>query len=257
VIDQNLVGQDFRALLMGDVSGDWLPTGPNGPQGPGEGGNAVQASLPVTEAAAGASVAVPFRLAALGGQGVTSYQFDVQYDPTVIAPQPEAVDLTGTNAANLLVVYNVIQPGLLKVAVYGAVPANGDGVYANLKFTVTGAAGSSTPLALQGFMVNGPAIPILTQDGRLTVSGPVANGTLTGRVLTAVGKRVVNATVVAKIAGGNRVTTVTDATGRFTFNGLTIGGVYNVSVTATGLVFRPQSVSIVDGVTEITIIAEP
>ena len=257
VLDQNLTGQDFKAVILGDVTGDWSPTGPNRPMGVSESSEAVLATLPVTEASAGSNVSIPFRLANLGAQGVLSYQFDVRYDPTVIAPSQVPVDLTGTNAANLAVAYNVAEPGLLKVAVYGAVPANADGIYANLQFSVTGAAGSTTPLAIEGFMVNGPATEVTTQAGRLTVSGAATTGSLSGRVFTAAGKRVPNATVTIKDTVGNRFSTVTDATGRFTFSGLTIGGVYAVSVDAPPMKFRTQSVTVVEGVTEITLIAQP
>src|SRR4029453_16761040 len=117
VLDQNLTGQDFRAVILGDVTGDWSPTGPNRPMGQSESSSSVRAMLPITEASAGSIISVPFRLSELEGQGVLSYQFDVRYDPAVITPRQVPIDLTGTNAANLGVAYNIPEPGLLKVAV--------------------------------------------------------------------------------------------------------------------------------------------
>ena len=49
---------------------------------------------------------------------------------------------------SLTIVSNSPTPGLLKVAVYGAVPVYGDGVYVYLRFKVTGKAGTATPLQL-------------------------------------------------------------------------------------------------------------
>jgi len=105
-------------------------------------------------------------------------------------------------------------------------------------------------------MLNGPATAVSAQDGRLTVSGPVSTGGITGLALSSTGKAVANATVIIKNSAGYRATTVTDAAGRFTFNGLTIGGAYTLNVSAL-LKFRPQAVTVVEGLTEITLIAEP
>jgi hypothetical protein len=67
---------------------------------------------------------------------VDSLQFDISYDPAVMAPAGATLD--GAVDQSLSIVSNAPEPGLLKVAVYGAVPVAGDGVYAYLVFNVTG-----------------------------------------------------------------------------------------------------------------------
>ena len=88
--------ENYRAVMIGDVSGDWNPMGPR----PAEpirrfGVPDVMASLPVMKAAAGAEVVIPFRIDDLGGIGVGSYQFDLIYDPSVITPADAAASITG------------------------------------------------------------------------------------------------------------------------------------------------------------------
>ncbi len=141
--------ENYRAVMIGDVSGDWDPMGPQRPQIIRRFGVPdVKASVPVMTAAAGSEAVIPFRIDDLGGIGVGSYQFDLIYDPSVITPAEAAASITGAMDESLTVVSNSPEPGLLKVAVYGSVPVYGDGVYVNLTFKVTGKPGSATPLQL-------------------------------------------------------------------------------------------------------------
>ncbi len=115
---------------------------------------AVRVSVADTKAAHGSVVSIPLSLANLRGTGVTSYQFDIEYDPAVLAPADIAADLAGTMSEGLYAVSNSPTPGLLKVVVYGAIPASNDGVFANLQFKAIGAAGTETPLTITNFQLN-------------------------------------------------------------------------------------------------------
>ena len=162
--------ENYRAVMIGDVSGDWSPIGPR----PAEpirrfGVPDVKASVPVMKAAAGAEVVIPFRIDDLGGIGVGSYQFDLIYDPSVITPADAAASIAGTMDESLTIVSNSPLPGLLKVAVYGAVPVYGDGVYVYLRFKVTGNAGTATPLQLRGFRLNDASDATAVKEGRLII----------------------------------------------------------------------------------------
>ncbi len=167
-------GQNYLALLKGDVNGDWSPLGSNrpAPMTKEQARNAVRVSLPELTAAKGAAVIVPFRLDNLRGAGITSYQFDVEYDPGVLSPSKVAADIAGTMSSGLTVVSNSPQPGLLKVVVYGAWPAVGDGVYLNLRFRPRGEVGSSSPLTITGFRFNDGKTGSVTTDGRITITEP-------------------------------------------------------------------------------------
>jgi hypothetical protein len=67
------------------------------------------------------------------------------------------------------VVSNSPEPGLLKVAVYGAFPVGGDGVYAYLIFNVTGPAGKVSDIKISGFRFNDSRDPVTVKDGKLTI----------------------------------------------------------------------------------------
>ena len=81
--------ENYKAIMIGDVNGDWNPAGAQRPETPRRFGvNDIAASVPVMNAARGSDVLVPFRLDSLGNVGVGSYQFDLVYDPSVITPAP-------------------------------------------------------------------------------------------------------------------------------------------------------------------------
>jgi hypothetical protein len=79
-------------------------------------------------------------------------------------------DLTGTLAdGSLTIVSNVISPGLIRVVVYGATPVTMDGVYDNLRFTVTASAGASSLINIIEVRINNGENPITTAAGRVAV----------------------------------------------------------------------------------------
>jgi hypothetical protein len=163
--------QNYLALLMGDVSGDWAAA----PMRPAAVNNfdAVLASVPrEMKSGAGTQVTVPLRLDNLGVREVSSYQFDIEYDPSVISPSKIAAKLENTLAEGMTVYSNVIKPGLLKVAVFAPMPVYGDGAYIDLKFNLIGRSGTSTPVNIVGFRFNDGLDPVITANGVLTVTSP-------------------------------------------------------------------------------------
>jgi hypothetical protein len=114
-------------------------------------------------------VTVPLRLDNLGGKEVTSYQFEIAYDPGVIMPLQLAADIDGTLSQGLSVLSNSPEPGLLKVVVYGAVPASGDGVYVKLRFMVIGESRGSTDLKIRAFRFNDGKDNVTAAGGRIVV----------------------------------------------------------------------------------------
>jgi hypothetical protein len=170
----NWMGQNFRGYLMGDVDGSWSPAGPNRPAYPHDGpANSVTAALPQLVGQTGTELIVPLSITNLGGQGVTSYQFEVKYDPAVLRPERVAATIGGTLSDGMGIAVNADEPGIIRVAVYGALPVTGDGVYANLRFFVTGAPGTVSPLSLSDFRFNDASVAMVAVDGRVKVDGAV------------------------------------------------------------------------------------
>ena len=159
--------------------------------------DAVRAAGPAkVEAAAGAEIRVPITIDNLAGTQMTSYQFDVAYDPDVLEPANIAAQIADTLGDGLSVVSNAPEPGLLKIAVYGAMPVSGDGIYANLVFKVVGAAGTESEIRITDFRFNDGTGEAIASGGTVVITASANFSALTGRLLTAYGKPVANTTVV-------------------------------------------------------------
>jgi len=162
--------ENYRAVLLGDVSGDWDPLGL---AAPGESfvtdTNAITVSVPVISAVSGSQILIPLRLDGLRERTVESLQFDISYDPAVITPGDPGATLQGAVDQGLSIVSNSPTPGLLKVAIYGAEPAGGDGVYAYLIFNVAGPARTASDLRISGFRFNDGRAAASLKHGQLSV----------------------------------------------------------------------------------------
>ena len=168
--------QDYGAVLMGDVNGDWSPTGYRPAPDltdPERIKNAIQVSVLSGKAVQGTEITVPLRIDNLKGMAVGSYQFTIRYDPNIITPSRIAADVSRTLSRSLSVVSNAPEKGMLNVVVYGAFPATGDGVYVNLRFSVEGRVGSTTPLIIDGFRLNDGINDVYTTNGQLVITSTI------------------------------------------------------------------------------------
>jgi len=178
-MNNDLPTENYEAILMGDVNGDWISTLMRSQQSTPLFGSAITAGLPNVEIAAGTTeLILPFSLDGLEGVGVSSYQFVVEYDPAVLTPTPAAADPAGTLSEGLTVISNTTQPGILRVAVYGVQPVSGDGVYLNLKFRASPQNVGAYPIMIREFRLNDGSTTPVTRGGRVTFADP------TRRVIT-------------------------------------------------------------------------
>jgi hypothetical protein len=186
-VSGNLSGEDYQAILVGDVSGNWAP-----PQSPPQNfsvseeisadentngdtgqtktsvestesadgetaaetaamGATVSVSLPTNAtAAAGSTVTIPVSIGALpANTSIQSFDFSVFFDPAVLQPTTPAGSNTGTLSANCSVFAN--SPSSGKVIVSGACGQqpiiSGSGTLFNLTFTVVGTDNQQTVLS--------------------------------------------------------------------------------------------------------------
>jgi uncharacterized repeat protein (TIGR02543 family) len=237
--------QNFAGLLMGDVSGDWAPETAR-PSAANK-STSVRALLTDMTAAPGSNVAIPLKIENLGGAGVTAYQFDVEYDPSVISPAAVAASVNGTVGQGLSVVSNAPTPGLLKVVVYGALPVSGEGVYVNLQFSTIGGVGATTPLNISQFRLNDGTSPVYTINGSVTI-GRADDNSLHGRVMTPTGAGLANARVIATTSTGERFTVLAGSMGYFEFGGLAVNETYTISVESKRYTFTPRTVSLTSSI---------
>ncbi|MBK8467448.1 MAG: hypothetical protein IPL32_16650 [Chloracidobacterium sp.] len=174
----SFAGEDYSALLMGEVSGNWNNTGArpagtvNSEQwtvnnkgiGPERG---IAVELASVTASTGKETIVPVSVQGIANKGVISYEFDLRYDPSVMQPLVNPVDMKNTVSRGLSVVTNATEPGLLRVVVYGAYPIDGDGLLLNLRFTAVGASGSVSPISFERIMFNEGESRVAVTDGKI------------------------------------------------------------------------------------------
>ncbi len=103
-------------------------------------------------------------------KGIIGVEIDVRFDPTVVQPQADPLDLVGTASRGLFAVTNGNEPGLLKVVMYGPSPIDANSVLLNLKFTAVGAPGTVSPITFEHLSFNEGDTTVTTTDGRIEVS---------------------------------------------------------------------------------------
>ena len=158
-VNGTISNQDYSALLMGEVSGDWNNSGarPAGSRQSAEGGgrnSSIDVKLPRVAQAGDKEIMLPVSVQGVANKGIIAYEFDLRYDPAVILPGANPIYLTSTVSRGLSFAVNAEKPGIIRVAVYGAVPVAENGVLLNLRFTAVGKIGSVSPLTWERIMFN-------------------------------------------------------------------------------------------------------
>ncbi len=168
----NITGEDYSALLMGDVTGNWANTGAR-PVG-SETALGIAVNAPNMMTIVDSAFIIPVSVQGAVNKGIISYEFDLRYDPWVIQPRAEPIDVAGTLSRGLSAVANAEEPGLLRVVIYGPKPISDDGVLLNLRFTAVGAPGSASPLTWERLLLNEGSPQAFTADGRIEISNSMA-----------------------------------------------------------------------------------
>lgn len=165
-----ITGQDFVGLLIGDVTGNWVPSGARPTDQRSI--KPVEINIPNVVTTAVAEVIIPVFIKASGYKKIVSYEFDLRYDPNIIQPQVDPIDVSGTASRGLMTVTNVFEPGLLRVVTYGSLPiepVKGSDVLLNLRFTTLGSAGAISPLTWERILFNEGNPKAITTNGQVEV----------------------------------------------------------------------------------------
>jgi hypothetical protein len=177
-VTTSLASEDYQAILIGDVTGNWTPPAPRGATGGekpevfgssysffGAGGDrtpgtakpsdTISVELPAEiEALSGALVRVPVQVSDTTGKGVAAYEFTLEYDPSVLAPSPETTYSAGTLSDGWSVAVNTATPGKIKVVAFGTHYLTGPGTLLNLNFKILGFNDRGTRLKWSSFQFN-------------------------------------------------------------------------------------------------------
>ncbi|MCU1264111.1 MAG: Thermophilic serine proteinase precursor, partial [Acidobacteria bacterium] len=96
-LNASQANQNLTAILVGDISGNWTPSGPitSGPSSP-EGTATIPVSLPIKQDPPGGPSTIPVTVGPTTGQGIGAYAFDISFNQAVLTPQATPFDTTGT-----------------------------------------------------------------------------------------------------------------------------------------------------------------
>ncbi len=165
-VTSTITGEDYVGILVGEVSGNWNPSAaPIRPSNGPERSTAVE--LPNLMTPVDKEILIPVSIQGAANKGIIAYEFDLRYDPSVIQPLSDPVDVVGTVSRGLSVVINADETGLLRVVMYGAMPIDDNGVLLNLRFTAVGTPGSVSPLTWERIMFNEGEPRVSVTDGRI------------------------------------------------------------------------------------------
>ncbi len=178
----NLANQNFDAILVGDVTGNWMPPPPVVSPPNSQPNSQLAApldvtaqstvSLPSVSGAHGATITIPITASDLTGLGVTAYDFVLIFDQSVLQLQGTPTDSASTLSNGWSIIANAATPGKLTVSAFNATATTGLGTLLNLKFNITGAPGKTTALTLQSFTFNEGTPTVMTANGNFAVNNP-------------------------------------------------------------------------------------
>jgi len=173
-VNSSLSGEDYTALLMGEITGNWTNTAArhfnnrqseasNGPE------RGITVNAPYLTVQSGNEIIVPISVEAISDKGIISYEFDLRYDPSVIQPVSDPVIVAETVSRGLMVVTNTSEPGLLRVVMYGPFAIDANGLLFNVLFQAVGESGATSPLFWEYFMFNEGETRVDVVNGRIEV----------------------------------------------------------------------------------------
>lgn len=258
-VNTNQTAQDYSALLMGDVTGNWLNPAASRPASVRSGKKAVQIAAGKASGLPKSAITVPITVSDTTGKGVVAYQFELVYNAKVIEPQAIPVEVVGSISDKMTVTANAETPGVIKVVVFGALPIESKGLLLNLKFTAIGDEGSRSPLTWKSFMFNEGDLRSVTTDGQVEITAqPEDEASVDGRLLDAKGQGIPNTPVILTNSNtGESWTVLSNASGIYRFGGIKVGYTYVVTVESKEFMFAPQAISLLKDVTNVDLTAQP
>jgi hypothetical protein len=182
----SLTNENYEAVLVGDVTGNWAPAAARPVSGeadrvvardvPGAtdssypvldgfrlgGGDAVEIGVQADVAGArGSTVTVPLLVANTRGRGILAYDLELEFDPAVMRPAAvDSVGSAGTLSEGWTVVHNAETPGRIRVTGFSTGPLVGKGTLLNLRFEVIGENQVAGGLRWSSFQLNEGEVPV-------------------------------------------------------------------------------------------------
>lgn len=251
-LSSSQTSQNLTAILVGDITGNWTPSGPTpGPASP-TGLPPVVVSLPIKQDPPGGPSIIPVAVGDTTGLGIGAYSFDISFNQAVLQPQATPFDTSGTLSSGWLVTPNTATPGHLILNAFNTSDIAGQGLLINLKFNVIGAGGSTSPLTWVTFTFNEGSPGDIDINAAFTSNSPsAAAGRISGQIANADGQPVAGVTVTVQGSSGT-IRAITNTSGFYQVENLAIGNLLTVTPTRANYLFAPanRSFSLVGDTTE-------
>jgi fibronectin-binding autotransporter adhesin len=170
-ITGSLTNQNYEAILIGDVTGNWAPTpaprpddavdleadytiaartvpaNPDRADGSAAGTGVLEVEIPANiSAAPGEPLTIPIQIGDTTGKGILAYDFTLEFDPDVIRPMLIPTDATGTLSQEWTIVHNTKTPGRIRLTAFSTAELTGRGTLLNLRFSMIAWAPGSAEL---------------------------------------------------------------------------------------------------------------
>ncbi|MCY2952927.1 MAG: S8 family serine peptidase [Planctomycetota bacterium] len=150
LLNGDLSGQDFTAILIGDVSGNWQRSGTGMARLAAASSGSASLSLGTVEAAPSETVAVPVSIDP-GSSEIRAADLVVTYDPS----QLSLIGVeAGSAAANSMYAFNTAEPGVIRAGFAKATSFAQGGTLMRIQFQVVGDLETPTSIDFQAARLN-------------------------------------------------------------------------------------------------------
>lgn len=169
LLDRDQTDQNFTAILIGDVTGNWTAPGTSGSGT----GNGVRLWLPTVEGNVGSQITLPLWIER-NAADVLSVGLVFAYDPSLLSIANTGVTL-GAAATGMAYAANTSEDGIVRVGLAGTQPLVADGILLELNFTIDAVLAAPTIIDLQSGRINEGAIQTELLDGLVVAVGRLAD----------------------------------------------------------------------------------
>lgn len=169
LLNSDLGGQDFTALLIGDVSGNWTGSKKSLNKLLSGVGLGNKVMIPSVVLLPHEKLAIPLLLSLEEGSQVTSIDLEINYNSQVMDVNSIVVsELVLLN--NMSIASNSEIPGVIKIALAGTIPMSHDGTIVTMVFDSVSIACAAEQVSLSKVSLNEGSVEVLNVNGSISIS---------------------------------------------------------------------------------------
>ena len=179
--DTDQTNQDYSAILMGDVTGNWtaVSSRPAFESFADDAATELDDSRSVKVGFGKSSfinrgeLTIPVIVSDLTNKGIYSFEFDLEFDAEILQSEQttdvtKLLEISESLSKQFSFAVNALEPGKLRVSAYGVNALEGEGVLMNLKLKVASKRAASGELKWTRFRFNEGEQQVRLTNGRVT-----------------------------------------------------------------------------------------